>query len=197
METGLSPAFLFKSKLLSPHACPGTEMTSQAVIQPPDFMPRLRRPRVTSRLRHMKSRDSASSGLLDTGRQGSKGLVPQAPVQKHTKVSCGPGLVHKTQGLPSSLSHPEERAQNTNITPLPTGLLILFIGWPAFITNGKWVSVLKPLSTAGQEGLISAVAASLLEGCGGSKARAESAGRWRLLAWEMFPKINGSYHSCW
>ncbi|XP_041495335.1 isoamyl acetate-hydrolyzing esterase 1 homolog isoform X1 [Microtus oregoni] len=55
------------------------------------------------------------------------------------------------------------------------GLLILSIRWPAFITSGKRVSVLKPLAAAGQETLLSAMAASLLEGRGGSKARAESA----------------------
>ncbi|KAM7334816.1 hypothetical protein ACRRTK_005293 [Alexandromys fortis] len=61
------------------------------------------------------------------------------------------------------------------------GLLILSIRWPAFITSGERVSVLKPLATAGQETLLSAMAASLLEGRGGSKARAESPGGRRPL----------------
>lgn len=56
------------------------------------------------------------------------------------------------------------------MTPLPIGLLTLLIGWPASVTDGERVSVLTPLAAAGQEGFLAAVAPSLLEGCGGSKA---------------------------
>ncbi|XP_037054062.1 isoamyl acetate-hydrolyzing esterase 1 homolog isoform X2 [Peromyscus leucopus] len=75
-----------------------------------------------------------------------------------------------TESSVSVSLHGDQAKEDSSESEWTPRLLILFIRWPAFITNGKRVSVLKPLAAAGQEGLLSAMAASLLEGCRGSKA---------------------------